>query len=324
MMVSSDPATAKEQRQLAEITRAKREMQLLSGQWGLQDKLSAKILLYKYLEKMGEGRDKQKDRVCKALPWLEKFPSGKEIQIGQVTPKWFSNFQEFLEKDSGLSEQSAQSYSYAVRMALRKAVRENIIHEDPSADITGISIPEPDREFLEMNELIKLSKIDIGGTLGREVKRAFLFACYCALRISDIKSLVWHDIGHNTTGAQIIKRQIKTKKRVAVPLHESAWKLIDDGKEHPSEDPVFPLLSVSNTDTNKYLIRWAKRAGIHKHITWHAARRTCPTLLHELGVDIYTIQKICGHKRIETTLLYTKISDGKLRDAVNKLPTMEL
>jgi hypothetical protein len=93
-------------------------------------------------------------------------------------------------------------------------------------------------------------------------------------------------IEHTASGAQIVKRQVKTKSRVAVPLHESAWALINDGALHNRADPVFPLPAGSKTDTNKYLIKWIGRAGIQKRITRQAARRTCPTLLHELGVDI--------------------------------------
>jgi len=83
-------------------------------------------------------------------------------------------------------------------------------------------------------------------------------------------------------------------------------------------------LANSKTDCNKYLIKWAEKAGIQKHITWHCARRTCPSLLHELGCDIYTIQKICGHSKITTTQIYTNVSDPKLREAVNALPEIEI
>ncbi|MDR0656339.1 MAG: tyrosine-type recombinase/integrase [Treponema sp.] len=323
LTVSDDPAVNRENMRLAEYARAKREQQIFSGQWGLQDRIGAKKPLYSYLKGMAQGRNKQKDRVCKVLPWLEKYSGGKEIQIGQVTGKWFTSFQNYLIKDTGLSEQSANSYAFAIRMALRQAVRENILLSDPSEGVKSIAVPEPDREYLELAELQHLSRVEIGGKLGAEVKRAFVFACYCALRISDLKSLRWNDVEHTTSGAQIVKRQVKTRTRVVVPLHDSAWALINDGALHNHGEYVFPLLAGSRTDTNKYLIQWAEKAGIQKHITWHAARRTCPSLLHEMGVDIYTIQKICGHSRIETTGIYTKVSDGKLREAVNALPAIE-
>jgi site-specific recombinase XerD len=111
---------------------------------------------------------------------------------------------------------------------------------------------------------------------------------------------------------------------VVVPLHDSAWAIINDGSIHNYDEAVFSLLAGTKTDTNKYLIRWTEKAGIQKHITWHAARRTCPSLLHEMGADIYTIQKICGHAKIETTAIYTRVSDRSLREAVNALPSIEV
>lgn len=323
LTITNDPLTDKETRRLAEYARAIREQQIFSGQWGLQDKTSAKITLFNYLVEMGKDRNKQKDRVHKVLNWLEKYTNGNTIQLGQVTSQWFINFQNFLAKDSGLSEQTAYSYTYAVRMALRKAVRENILLSDPSDGVKGITVSEPDREYLTLNEVRQLYKVPIGGELGAEVRKAFLFACYCALRISDLETLNWGDIEQTTSGAQIVKKQEKTKKRVVVPLHASAWELINDNAIHSHDTPVFPLLAKTKTDTNKYLIEWVKKAKIEKHITWHAARRTCPSLLHEMGVDIYTIQKICGHSRVSTTAIYTQVSDNSLRKAVNLLPKLD-
>ena len=324
LTVTNDPVINRENRKLAEYARAMREQQIFSGKWSLQDKISAKTTLFSYLKKMAEGRNKQKDRVCKVLPHLEKYPGGKIIQLSQVSPKWFKNFQDYLLKECELSEQSASSYSYAVRMALRYAVRDKILLTDPSEGIKNIVIPEPDREYLQLAEFQMLAKVPIGGGLGSEVKQAFLFACYCALRVSDLKSLKWGDIEHTSSGAEIVKRQVKTKKRVSVPLHASAWALINDNKVHDFNEPVFPLLSKSRTDTNKYLIRWTVKTGIQKRITWHAARRTCPSLLHEMGADIYTIQKICGHSNLATTAIYTKVSDKKLRYAIDSMPAINL
>ena len=323
LSLSNDPAVNKETMRLAEYARAKREQQIFSGQWGLQDRLSAKKSLYNYIEKISEGKSKRKDRSYKALKYLAEYPGGKEIQLGEITPKWFENFQEFLESKE-LAPQTVFSYAYGIKIALRQAVRDNIILSDPSAGIKNVTVPEYDGPYLELHELQQFSKVTVNGELGPEVKRAFIFACYCALRISDLKTLVWGDIEHKVNGLQIVKRMVKTGRRVIVPLHESAWKIINDDSLHNCAAPIFPLLAGSMTDTNKYLTRWAAKAGIGKRVTWHAARRTCPSLLHELGVDVYTIQKICGHTKIDTTALYTKVSDQRLRKAIDALPDIEI
>jgi len=36
------------------------------------------------------------------------------------------------------------------------------------------------------------------------------------------------------------------------------------------------------------------------------------------------VSKLLGHSRLETTLVYSKILDSKKREAVNKLPEIEV
>ena len=191
--LTNDKVQNKEIMAFAEICRSKRELQIAQGKWGELDHLSSKIPLYSYMEKMTQSRNK-KDRVYKVLPYLASYPGGQSIQLGQVTAKWFFNFQEYLEKNTDLAPQSAYNYAYAIRMALDLAVRENILAQNPADGIKGITVPEADRDYLTFDELQHLAKVPIPGKLGAEVKRAFIFACYCALRISDIKTLTWGDI----------------------------------------------------------------------------------------------------------------------------------
>jgi integrase len=244
------------------------------------------------------------------------------VQLGQVSAKWFADFQNWLLKDMGLSENSAASYAAGIRIALKKAARERIIPYDPAEGVKAISVPETDGVVLSAGEIRALAKTPLGGGLGADVKRAFLFACYTALRISDLKTLTWGDIQH-TPILQIIKRQKKTSRKVYVPLHESAWKFIDDGKIHSYTEPVFPRLAAIASPVNDYLKTWGGRAGIERRFGWHAARRSCATLLLESGADLATVKKICGHSDIKTTQLYAKATDAMTRQAVNALPLIE-
>lgn len=323
LSVTADKAQMKEVMRLAEIARSKREIQLFSGEWDLLDPVSGKKSLYACLEELGKDRDKRKDRVNKVLPYLKKYPGGESIQIGQVTAKWFTDFQSWLLKDTGLSESSASSYAAGIRIALKRAARERIIPYDPSEGVKTISAPEPDSVILSADEIRRLAKTPLGGGLGADVKRAFLFACYTALRISDLKTLAWGDI-QRTPSLQIIKRQKKTSRKVYVPIHESAWRIIDDGKIHLHTEPVFPRLAAITSPVNDYLKTWGDRAGIERRFGWHAARRSCATLLLESGADLASVKKICGHRDIKVTQLYAKATDAMTRRAVNALPVIEV
>ena len=51
-------------------------------------------------------------------------------------------------------------------------------------------------------------------------------------------------------------------------------------------------------------------------ISPHTFRRTYATLLANKNVPIPTIQKVLGHSSIETTMLYIKVDNTQIKDAM--------
>lgn len=103
------------------------------------------------------------------------------------------------------------------------------------------------------------------------LKQAFLFACFCGLRYSDIKWLEWGKIQKIKSGEmQVEIKQQKTGEPLYLPLSANALQWLPERGLAKDSDKVFALPHVSTVE--KFLPIWAKDAGINKHITFHVSR----------------------------------------------------
>jgi integrase len=316
---STDPRQDKEIIRLAEIIRSKEEARIVSGEWGLLDPIEGKRSLIEYAEELTQKTTLV--HLSKSLRYLREYSGG--VQIGAVTEKWLDGYRGFLLEQKTLSKTTAAHYFAAICFVFKRALRDRIIPRNPAEGVKRIPIPEPMKVYLTVEELARLAAHPLGGELGREISRGFLFACMVGLRVSDVISLQWGDIERGPE-PRIKKRQKKTEAIVGVPINKSAWTLIDDGALHHHDELVFPRLSQSKTSQTQYFDTWAKSVKLEKKIGWHTARHTFAVLSLEAGTDLYTVSKLLGHTDIATTQVYAKATDSMKRKAVDALPEVEL
>ena len=81
-------------------------------------------------------------------------------------------------------------------------------------------------------------------------------------------------------------------------------------------DPITPR------QLNRAVHQAATTAGIDKRVSLHTLRHSFATHLLEQKVDIRVIQVLLGHKKIETTVLYTQVATEILREVVSPLETL--
>ncbi|MCI0527391.1 MAG: site-specific integrase, partial [Nitrospira sp.] len=60
-----------------------------------------------------------------------------------------------------------------------------------------------------------------------------------------------------------------------------------------------------------------RKAGI-QGACWHTLRHTAASRRIMAGVDLVAVKEILGHRDIQTTLRYSHLSPGHLRDAINR------
>ena len=217
-----------------------------------------------------------------------------------------------------LKPSSAEKKYTAFKFVMQQAVVEGWISRNPFdmiKDREKIEVNESSREYLTEDELRTLAATP---TRSEATKQAYLFMCFCGLRISDVKSLRWSDIERSENRLFVRIRQQKTQKPIVLPLSDIARQFLPEQGEKPLESHVFDALPTEPA-MNRSLKLWAKRAGITKNVTLHTARHTFATVSLRQGVDLYTVSKLLGHSEISTTQIYAKIVDEAKAEAVDKL-----
>ena len=176
--------------------------------------------------------------------------------------------------------------------------------------------------YLQEKEIQKLSQVETEDDQEREIRDAFIIACYTALRISDIQQL---DKAVMRKGV-ISLYQKKTKELVEIPILKEIAPLIAHYQQ-----VGFPI--INKVKANKIIKVLAARCGINQAISrkeyrggettiattpkyelisFHTARRSCVTNLYKRGYPINYVMSLSGHRSFQAFQRYIKASSKEL------------
>jgi site-specific recombinase XerD len=159
------------------------------------------------------------------------------------------------------------------------------------------------------------------------LKHRFLLALtYSAgLRMNEVRLLQIADI--DLDRKQIHVRQGKGKKDRYVVLSD-----LIAAKFHSYLDAVRPAVYLFEGETPgtpmgertiQYAMKGAlQKTNIKKDVSMHTLRHSFATHLLEDGVDLHSIQRLLGHSRIQTTLVYIHVAQIKTKLAHSPLDTL--
>jgi hypothetical protein len=86
----------------------------------------------------------------------------------------------------------------------------------------------------------------------------------------------------------------------------------------PGDEPIFQSSTGTPISQNNFARRVfaqdLKESGV-KRIRFHDLRHTATTLMIASGLDLKTVQEICGHQKITTTMNYTHLLGDSIRKA---------
>lgn len=239
------------------------------------------------------------------------------IELSLVNRQWLEGLRKYLMDN--LSTNSASTQFAHIRSALNAAYRDEMLERKVTDFVRPIPVIDVDRVFLTAEELAMLEKTPCRYP---SMKRAVLFAAYSGPRISNISTIKRSDFEQIDGGWVLHFAQVKSSKKIVemLPISAKAMQFIDFDMD--AHDIQFPDLKkhcyAKGRGGSTELDKWAKSAGLRKHLKFHSTRHTFASLALK-KTDLYTVSKLLGHANIKTTTIYAKLQMEAKRAVVDLL-----
>ena len=313
----------RETKRRAEALRAKKELELHASFHGYTPTTRRKESFTDYCKQLATEKPSPNTRQswATAIHHWEEYTK-QDVVFEMLSKDLMEGFKKYL-INPRLSANSAQIYFSRIKTAIAQAVRDNIIPANPAAYLT-IKKVEKLPVFLTLEEVESLAKTPCAN---QAVKAAFLFACFSGLRYSDVVGLTWNKI----QSGRLAFSQQKTGTPELMELTEQAKLILEtqrgaipssriERKYAPNTVFFLPRQSV----IDKELKAWGEAARLEKKMSFHKSRHSFATMSLSVGNDIYTTSKLLGHKSLQTTQIYAKVTDKKREEAAARFPTIDM
>ena len=211
----------------------------------------------------------------------------------------------------------------AAMTALRFFFKVTLRRSDVAEDVVFIREPRRLPVVLSPEAVARL----IAAAPGLKYQAALSIAYGAGLRVSEVISLKVGDIdsarmlirvdqgkGHKDRSVMLSQPLLKLLRRWWLVKRPRAWLF-------PGRTPGAPL---SARQLNRAVHIAAQRAGIDKRVGMHTLRHSFATHLLEQKTDIRVIQVLLGHKKLDTTALYTRVAIkaiGEITSPLDRLLT---
>jgi len=268
--------------------------------------------------------------------YLERFVEfSDDIKVEKITTDVIRRYRLWLNRhknDNG-DELSTITQSYHL-IALRGFLKYLSERDIPSLAADKIKLPKVSRKqvtFLHYDEVVRLLEaIDIGTEEGLRDRAIVELLFSSGLRVSELVGL---DRGHINAKRREFMVRGKGQKDRPVFVSDAAAHWVSEylAMRLDNLPPLFLSYSRNNIasrtgdyrrlgprSVQRMVSKYARLAGITKHVSPHTMRHSYATDLLMNGADLRAVQSMLGHSNISTTQVYTHVTDEHLREVHQK------
>ena len=255
--------------------------------------------------------------------------------ISKVTWQNIEAYQAWLIRIRRYTGSTIEVKAKCVKRLFEYLCKAGAILRNPAESVRSPRLEKPlPKSILTLREVnILLSTPDTNSNIGLR-DRAILETFYSTgMRLSELCNLSLPDIKAEE-GIIHIRKGKGSKDRI-IPIGKVACQCIQSylnsarplfTKGNNAETSLFVGLAgrrIHHLIVQRGVKGYAAQAGIAKHVTPHILRHTCATHMLNNGADIFFVQQLLGHKRLDTSQRYLKVVQADLKKMLKQFHPRE-
>lgn len=255
-----------------------------------------------------------REDITNFLNYLEK----KQLNYKKIDGEIIRDYLKYLDEAKLKNSTIARRIS-ALRTFYNYLLNKNIVDTNLFNSIRNPKLEKKLPNYLSYEELAKiLDNIDISTKIGLRNRLLVEMFYATGCRVSEMINIKVSDINKSNNSIRIMG---KGKKMRIVYFGEYARDYLDRYLLLIDTDYLFTQESgdkLSIHDVEYIISDLVKNLALKTHVTPHTLRHTFATHLLNNGADIKTVQELLGHSSLNTTGIYTHVSNERIKEVYRK------
>jgi len=270
-------------------------------------------------------RDNYRRYLYRYLLWLSNYKNKSTLSLNDIDEESVRNYRLWLNRQTNLSgdnlKKNTQSYYLIALRNFLKYLTKRGFKVLPPEKIELPKVPERDIELISIEELERLLAAPSNNDLKGKRDKAILETLFSTgLRVSELTKLNRDSIDFKRDefsvrgkGGKIRVVFLSERAKQALKNYLESRKDIDEAlfvsfKKNGS------LSRLTSRSIERIIKFYAAKAGLTKKVTPHTLRHLFATDLLQGGADLRSVQALLGHSSINTTQIYTHLTDKELKE----------
>lgn len=204
--------------------------------------------------------------------------------------------------------------------------------DNPAKDIASPTVRPALPKYLSVEESVSLLNAVQNDAASKTRVRDYAIVTLflnCGMRLSELVGINIADIDPHLRSMRVLGKGAKER---LIYLNDACRRALGDYLTVRAQDPEIREpealflssrhIRISNKTVQYVVYKYLRAAGLeYKHYSTHKLRHTAATLMYQTGqVDVRVLKDILGHEQLNTTQIYTHVSDAHMEQAMRQNP----